>query len=110
MNVHCYCVQKEGWNKPYLFVLLKSNKLTKYKKTNNILIKLINTATLFHLILCFTANGDEVRVVVHVRDENDNSPAFEGALEGRPVVAAIPASASYGDEVVRLKVRERCNY
>ncbi|CAB3364238.1 Hypothetical predicted protein [Cloeon dipterum] len=46
--------------------------------------------------------GDEVRLVVHVRDENDNTPRFEGAQEGRPIVAAIPASAKYGDEVVRL--------
>jgi Cadherin domain len=45
-----------------------------------------------------------VRIVVHVRDENDNTPHFEGAHEGRPIVAAIPASASYGDEVVRLHV------
>lgn len=41
---------------------------------------------------------------MHVRDENDNTPHFEGAHEGRPIVAAIPASASYGDEVVRLQV------
>ncbi|XP_059478119.1 cadherin-89D [Neocloeon triangulifer] len=47
-------------------------------------------------------SGDEVRLVVHVRDENDNTPRFEGAQEGRPIVAAIPASANYGDEVVRL--------
>jgi hypothetical protein len=51
-------------------------------------------------------SGDEVRLVVHVRDENDNTPYFEGAHEGRPIVAAISASASYGDEVVRLHVSE----
>lgn len=43
---------------------------------------------------------NEVRVVVRVQDQNDNSPFFVG--NGRPIIAAIPSTASFGFPVVRV--------
>ncbi|KAJ8945983.1 hypothetical protein NQ318_017099 [Aromia moschata] len=45
---------------------------------------------------------NEVKVVVRVTDVNDNEPKF--SVTGRPIVAAIPATANYGYQVVRLQV------
>jgi hypothetical protein len=46
---------------------------------------------------------NEVKVIVRVTDVNDNIPKF--TITGRPIVAAIPTSASYGHHIVRLQVR-----
>ncbi|RZF45903.1 hypothetical protein LSTR_LSTR008280 [Laodelphax striatellus] len=43
---------------------------------------------------------NEVKVVLKIRDVNDNSPMF--SLNGRPLVAAIPTSANYGYPIARL--------
>lgn len=45
---------------------------------------------------------DEALVVVHVLDENDNSPIFEN--KDRPIVAAVPLEASFGFKVVKATV------
>jgi len=46
---------------------------------------------------------NEARVVVRVKDVNDNAPRFKS--KGRPILAAIPTSAHYGYEVVKVEVR-----
>ncbi|XP_050737867.1 cadherin-89D-like [Eriocheir sinensis] len=43
---------------------------------------------------------DEVWVTVVVDDQNDNSPMF--TPHGRPIVAAVPATATYGQFVTRI--------
>ncbi|XP_063598219.1 cadherin-89D-like [Penaeus indicus] len=43
---------------------------------------------------------DEVWVAVEVEDQNDNSPSI--LPQGRPVVAAVPATAAYGHFVTRI--------
>jgi len=48
------------------------------------------------------AAPSEVKIVMRVTDVNDNPPRFPG--RGRPVVAAIPSSAPYGYQIVRLQV------
>ena len=45
---------------------------------------------------------DEVWVTVVVEDQNDNPPMF--MPHGRPIVAAVPATASYGQFVTRILV------
>lgn len=42
--------------------------------------------------------------MVRVKDVNDNSPRFK--LQGRPIVAAIPTSANYGYEIVKLQATD----
>ncbi|KAH1022570.1 hypothetical protein HUJ04_011952 [Dendroctonus ponderosae] len=44
---------------------------------------------------------NEVKVVVRITDLNDNAPKFMST--GRPIVAAIPATAGYSYEVMRLQ-------
>ncbi|XP_073992691.1 cadherin 89D isoform X2 [Rhodnius prolixus] len=44
---------------------------------------------------------NEVKVIVHIKDINDNSPKF--TTSGRPYVAAIPSSATYGYPVIKLQ-------
>ena len=46
---------------------------------------------------------NEARVVVRVKDVNDNAPRFKS--KGRPILAAIPTAAHYGYEVVKVEVR-----
>ena len=46
---------------------------------------------------------DESLVVVHVLDENDNSPIFADNND-RPIVAAVPLEASFGFKVVKVNV------
>lgn len=46
---------------------------------------------------------NEARVVVRVKDANDNAPRFKS--KGRPILAAIPTTAHYGYEVVKVEVR-----
>lgn len=46
--------------------------------------------------------ANEVKVVLRIKDMNDNSPQFP--LNGRPLVAAIPTSANYGYPIARLQV------
>ncbi|KAL3277702.1 hypothetical protein HHI36_013047 [Cryptolaemus montrouzieri] len=47
---------------------------------------------------------NEVKIIVKVTDVNDNSPKF--TIMGRPIIAAIPASANYGYHIVRLQARD----
>ncbi|XP_046673716.1 cadherin-89D isoform X2 [Homalodisca vitripennis] len=48
--------------------------------------------------------ANEVKIVVRVKDVNDNSPQFP--LNGRPLVAAIPTSANYGYPIARLQATD----
>ena len=50
----------------------------------------------------FPTGSNEVKVVVRVTDLNDNIPRF--TISGKPIVAAIPSSAGYGYQVIRLQV------
>ncbi|KAJ8965387.1 hypothetical protein NQ317_004639 [Molorchus minor] len=43
----------------------------------------------------------EVKVIIRVTDVNDNEPKF--TVTGRPIVAAIPTTANYGYQVVRMQ-------
>lgn len=45
---------------------------------------------------------NEVRIIVRVKDVNDNAPRF--IISGRPIVAAIPTTATYGYQIVKLQV------
>lgn len=45
----------------------------------------------------------EVKVIVRIKDVNDNAPKFING--GRPFVTAIPTTASFGYEVMQLKVK-----
>ncbi|XP_042858064.1 cadherin-89D-like [Penaeus japonicus] len=47
---------------------------------------------------------DEVWVTVVVEDQNDNSPSI--LPQGRPVVAAVPATAAYGHFVTKIMARD----
>ncbi|XP_060524594.1 cadherin-89D isoform X2 [Cylas formicarius] len=47
---------------------------------------------------------NEVKVVVKVTDVNDNAPKFTSY--GRPIVAAIPATATYGYDVLKLQATD----
>nr|XP_046916120.1 protocadherin Fat 4-like isoform X2 [Dermatophagoides farinae] len=48
---------------------------------------------------------DESLVVVHVLDENDNSPIFANNND-RPIVAAVPLEASFGFKVVKVNAKD----
>lgn len=50
----------------------------------------------------FLVGLNEVKVIVRVTDVNDNAPKF--AVSGRPFVAAVPTSANFGYQVIRLRV------
>nr|CAD7263745.1 unnamed protein product [Timema shepardi] len=45
--------------------------------------------------------ANEVKVIVRVKDVNDNTPRF--IVNGRPIVAAIPTTANYGYQIVKLQ-------
>jgi len=45
---------------------------------------------------------NEARVVVRVKDVNDNAPRFK--TKDRPIIAAIPTTAHYGYEIVKVEV------
>lgn len=45
---------------------------------------------------------NEVKLIVHVTDENDNPPRFK--TSGRPIVAAIPNTVPYGHIVTKIQV------
>jgi hypothetical protein len=47
---------------------------------------------------------DETLVIVHVADENDNTPVFEN--RGKPVVAAVPLEASFGYQVTKVSAKD----
>ncbi|KAK9881182.1 hypothetical protein WA026_014530 [Henosepilachna vigintioctopunctata] len=47
---------------------------------------------------------NDVKVIIKVTDVNDNSPKF--ITNGKPIIAAIPASANYGYHIVRLQARD----
>ncbi len=53
------------------------------------------------MIILFSA-PNEVKLIVHVLDENDNAPKFRN--NGRPFVAAIPNTVPYGFVVARIRV------
>lgn len=59
-------------------------------------------------VLIFCAGLNEVKVVVKITDLNDNAPKFMST--GRPIVAAIPATAGYSYEVMRLQVRDTVHH
>ncbi|XP_047360551.1 cadherin-89D isoform X2 [Vespa velutina] len=44
---------------------------------------------------------NEARVVVRIKDTNDNAPRFKS--KGRPILAAIPTTAHYGYEVIKVE-------
>ncbi|XP_011302069.1 cadherin-89D [Fopius arisanus] len=44
---------------------------------------------------------NEARVVVRVKDANDNAPRFRN--KGRPLLAAIPANVQYGHEIIKVE-------
>lgn len=46
---------------------------------------------------------NEARVIVRIKDVNDNAPRFKS--RDRPILAAIPTTAHYGYEVVKVEVR-----
>uniref|UniRef100_A0A1B6ECX7 Cadherin domain-containing protein n=4 Tax=Clastoptera arizonana TaxID=38151 RepID=A0A1B6ECX7_9HEMI len=47
---------------------------------------------------------NEVKILLKIKDENDNAPQF--ALNGRPLVAAIPTTANYGYPIARLQATD----
>ncbi|XP_066903672.1 cadherin-89D isoform X2 [Halyomorpha halys] len=47
---------------------------------------------------------NEIRIVVRIKDVNDNAPRF--IPSGRPFVAAIPSSATYGYPIIRLHAED----
>ncbi|XP_054013021.1 cadherin-89D [Hylaeus anthracinus] len=47
---------------------------------------------------------NEARVVVRVKDVNDNAPRFKS--KGRPILAAVPTTAHYGYEVVKVEAED----
>ncbi|XP_043486385.1 cadherin-89D [Polistes fuscatus] len=47
---------------------------------------------------------NEARVVVRIKDTNDNAPRFKS--KGRPILAAIPTTAHYGYEVVKVEAED----
>ncbi|XP_032683086.1 cadherin-89D isoform X7 [Odontomachus brunneus] len=48
--------------------------------------------------------SNEARIVVRVKDVNDNAPRFKS--KGRPILAAIPTTAHYGYEVVKVEAED----
>lgn len=46
---------------------------------------------------------DETIVSIEVADENDNPPLFQNGDE-KPIIAAVPLDASYGFEILKIKV------
>lgn len=53
----------------------------------------------------FGLGPNEAKVVVRILDVNDNFPKF--ATNGRPIIAAIPTTANFGHQILRLQVRVR---
>ncbi|CAD6233777.1 GSCOCG00007273001-RA-CDS [Cotesia congregata] len=47
---------------------------------------------------------NEAKIVVRVKDINDNAPKFKS--KGRPLLAAVPASANYGYEIIRVEAKD----
>ncbi|XP_015188290.1 PREDICTED: cadherin-89D [Polistes dominula] len=47
---------------------------------------------------------NEARVVVRIKDTNDNAPRFKS--KGRPILAAIPTTAHYGYEVIKVEAED----
>lgn len=54
----------------------------------------------FTILLFYSEN--EVRIVIKVLDENDNTPTFKDNLQG-PIIAVIPSTASYGYNVYKVE-------
>lgn len=46
--------------------------------------------------------SNEAKILVRVKDSNDNAPRFKS--KGRPLLAAVPTSAPYGYEIIRVEV------
>lgn len=51
---------------------------------------------------------NEAKIVIRIKDVNDNVPKFKS--KGRPLLAAVPASVSYGYEIIRVEVSFLCIY
>lgn len=47
---------------------------------------------------------NEAKIIVKIKDVNDNAPKFK--TNGRPILAALPNSAHYGYNVIKLQVRD----
>ncbi|XP_044262289.1 cadherin-89D isoform X1 [Tribolium madens] len=47
---------------------------------------------------------NEVKVIIRITDVNDNIPKF--TITGRPIIAAIPTTASYGHHILRLQAKD----
>ncbi|KAK9754964.1 Cadherin domain [Popillia japonica] len=47
---------------------------------------------------------NEVKIIVRVTDLNDNVPRF--TITGRPIVAAVPASANFGYQIIKLQAKD----
>ncbi|XP_012259272.2 cadherin-89D isoform X2 [Athalia rosae] len=47
---------------------------------------------------------NEAKIVVRVKDVNDNVPRFK--TKGRPMLAAIPTTAHYGYEIIRVEAED----
>lgn len=45
---------------------------------------------------------NEARIILKVKDVNDNAPRFK--TNGRPILAALPISAYYGYNVIKVEV------
>lgn len=45
-----------------------------------------------------------MKIIVKIKDVNDNSPKFK--YHNRPVIAVVPKTASYGYEVVKLEATD----
>lgn len=52
----------------------------------------------------FVLDPNEAKVIVRILDLNDNFPKFE--TNGRPIVAAIPSSANFGYQILRLQATD----
>ncbi|KAK6627853.1 hypothetical protein RUM44_010332 [Polyplax serrata] len=48
--------------------------------------------------------SDEVKIIVRVKDLNDNTPKFKH--HNRPTVAVVPRTANYGHEIIRLQATD----
>ncbi|KAF6213522.1 hypothetical protein GE061_011242 [Apolygus lucorum] len=59
-----------------------------------------NLAHVIYPVYPSDIDDNEVKIVVKIRDVNDNVPKF--STSGRPYVAAVPTTASYGYPIIKL--------
>nr|CAD7198728.1 unnamed protein product [Timema douglasi] len=109
---------KERWIEPYMAVTMKRRtQFTLYiaatgQRGTGYLLKY--SSPMASLVLTDSSQltsdsqhlaANEVKVIVRVKDVNDNTPRF--IVNGRPIVAAIPTTANYGYQIVKLQVSVR---